>query len=70
MAEKKYPYLGRKVYKDKTFVVFFTEKDHGVIVMSDIEESENPNLVFGRADDFDETMFEYLDENVFVKLSN
>lgn len=64
----KYPYLGKHTYKGKTYVVFFTEKSKGVVVMSEVEQ--NDKYKFGAYGEFDEEPFEYLEEGVCVRLQN
>lgn len=68
MEEKKYPYLGEREYKGEKYVVLFTEKNYGVVVMSNIEEIEE--LKFGKFGDFNEDLFTYLEKDVCVRLSN
>lgn len=36
MVEKEYPYLAKNTVGDKTYVVFFSEENYGMIVMSEI----------------------------------
>ena len=68
MEEKKYPYLGKRNYKGHDYVILFTEENYGVVVMSDIEDVES--LKFGKMGDFDEKMFEFLEPDKSVRLSN
>lgn len=68
MEEKKYPYLGKKSYNGKEYVVMFTEEDYGVVVMSEVTNVEQ--LQFGKTGDFDEKLFEYLEPERCVRLSN
>lgn len=63
-----YPFLGKHTFKGKIYVVFFTEKDKGVVVMSEVED--NPKYAFGHYGDFDEEPFEYLEEDICVRLKN
>lgn len=69
MAGKhKYPYLGRKMIKDKQYVVMFVEEDYGLIVMNEIEDNEN--IFFGKLGDFAEETFELLPPDECVRLQN
>ena len=65
--EESYPYLAR--FKDGSeqdrYVVWFLEKDYGVVVMS-----QHENVKFGTLGDFDESMFEILGEDQVIRLSN
>lgn len=64
---EKYPYLGINQYKNKNYVVLFTEEDRGVIVMS---ESDNEKLKFGTIGNFDEGQFKVLPPEQCVRLNN
>lgn len=66
--EKKYPYLAKNTINDKTYVVFFCEENYGVVVMSEI--TDNPNVLFGKIGDFDESKFEILPPNIAVNIHN
>lgn len=68
MEEKKYPYLGKRNYKGQDYVILFTEENYGVVVMSEIEDVES--LKFGKTGDYDEKMFEFLEPEKCVRLSN
>lgn len=63
-----YPYLGSKELNDgSNVVVFFTEKNKGVVVMN---ESKVNEYRFGLYGDFDEDEFGFLKEGVCVRLNN
>ena len=64
---RKYPFLGINHVDGKSYVVFFTEPDRGVILMN---ETDNDKLKFGTITDFDETQFEVLPQEQCVRLSN
>ena len=64
---RKYPFLGINHVDGKSYVVFFTEPDRGVIVMN---ETDNDKLKFGTIGDFDETQFDVLPQDQCVRLSN
>lgn len=68
MDEKKYPYLGKRNYKGQDYVILFTEENYGVVVMSEIEDVES--LKFGKTGDYDEKMFDFLEPDKCVRLSN
>lgn len=68
MEEKKYPYLGKRVYKGHEYVIMFTEENYGVVVMSEIEDVDA--LKIGKTGDFDEKLFDYLESDRCVRLSN
>lgn len=68
MEEKKYPYLGKRNYKGQDYVILFTEENYGVVVMSEIEDVES--LKFGKTGDYDEKMFDFLEPEKCVRLSN
>lgn len=68
MEEKKYPYLGKRNYKGQDYVILFTEENYGVVVMSEIEDVES--LKFGKTGDYDEKMFDFLEPDKCVRLSN
>lgn len=68
MEEKKYPYLGKRTYKGQDYVILFTEENYGVVVMSEIEDVES--LKFGKTGDYDEKMFDFLEPEKCVRLSN
>lgn len=63
-----YPYLGtKKIEDDKMIVIFFTENNKGVVVMSETQDEE---YRFGRYGIFDENEFELLGEGICVRLNN
>lgn len=68
MEEKKYPYLGVREYNGQEYVIMFTDKDYGVVVMSEIEGVDA--LRFGYIGEFDESLFKPLDKDRYVRLSN
>lgn len=70
MEERSYPYLGvTRTTNGQEYVVFFLEKDYGVIVMSEV--TGNDSLLPGSTTyDFDESRFEYLNPEVSVRLNN
>lgn len=68
MEEKKYPYLGKRTYKDDEYVVMFTDDNYGVVVMSNVTSVSE--LKFGQMGEFDESSFEYLTPEQCVRLSN
>lgn len=65
--EEKYPYLGVNTINDKSYVVLFTEPDHGVVLM---DETGNENCKFGRIADFGEDAFTPLPPDQCVRISN
>lgn len=67
MEEKNYPYLGINHLDDKSYVVFFTEPDRGVVVLN---ETDSDKIRFGTINNFDETQFELLPPDHCVRLSN
>lgn len=68
MVEKEYPYLAKNTVGDKTYVVFFSEENYGMIVMSEI--NDNPDIALGAIGDFDENIFEVLDPEIQVSIHN
>lgn len=64
---EKYPYLGLNHINDKTYVVFFTEPDHGVVVLN---ETDSKEINFGMIGNFDESLFEPLPPDQCVRLNN
>jgi len=62
-----YPYLGRKYLDGKPFVVMFFEEERGIVVMN---ETGHDELNIGQVKDFDEDSFEYLPNDVDVRLNN
>lgn len=62
-----YPYLGRKYLDGKPFVVMFFEEERGIVVMNETGRDE---LNIGQVKDFDEDSFEYLPNDVDVRLNN
>ena len=68
MEEKVYPYLAKNSYNGKEYVVLFSEPDRGTIIMSEI--TDNPKLKFGVIGNFAEEIFEVLDKEVCVRISN
>lgn len=68
MAEKEYPYLAKNTVGDKTYVVFFSEENYGMVVMSEI--NDNPDIALGAIGDFDENIFEVLDPEIQVSIHN
>lgn len=68
MIEKEYPYLAKNTVGDKTYVVFFSEENYGMVVMSEI--TDNPDIALGAIGDFDENIFEVLDPEIQVSIHN
>lgn len=68
MEEKKYPYLGVRKVLDAEYVVMFLKKNYGVIVMSEVEDIKE--LSFGEVGAFDESVFQLLEKDRCVRLSN
>ena len=68
MIEKEYPYLAKNTVGDKTYVVFFSEENYGMVVMSEI--NDNPDITLGAIGDFDENIFEVLDPEIQVSIHN
>lgn len=68
MIEKEYPYLAKNKVGDKTYVVFFSEENYGMVVMSEI--NDNPDIALGAIGDFDENIFEVLDPEIQVSIHN
>lgn len=64
---KKYPFLGINHVDGKSYVVFFTEPDRGVIVLNETDKEE---LSFGTVGNFDETQFEFLSPDQCIRLQN
>jgi hypothetical protein len=64
---RKYPYLGINQVDGKSYVVFFTEPDRGVIVLN---ETDSETLSFGKVDNFDESQFEFLSPDQCIRLQN
>lgn len=65
---KKYPYLAKNIFNNKTYVVLFSEENYGTILMSEI--NDNPKLSFGVIGDFDEELFEVLSPEIQVSIHN
>lgn len=64
----RYPYLGiTKTDDEKSVVVFFTERDKGVVVSN---ETEDERYKFGKYDEYDEDIFVYFPQNQCVRLNN
>jgi len=63
----KYPYLGIKSVDDKNVTVLFTERDKGVVVGN---ETDNDEYRFGKYGDFDEEEYDFLPQNMCVRLNN
>lgn len=68
MEKKNYPYLAKNTVGEKTYVVLFCEKDHGVVLNSEI--TDKPQLAFGAIGDFDEDSFEVLPNEVRIYIQN
>lgn len=68
MNEKEYPYLAKNTVGDKTYVVFFSEENYGMVVMSEI--NDNPDIALGAIGDFDENIFEVLGTEIQVSIHN
>lgn len=68
MNEKEYPYLAKNTVGDKTYVVFFSEENYGMVVMSEI--NDNPDIALGAIGDFNENIFEVLDPEIQVSIHN
>ena len=64
---KSYPYLGIRQINGKSYVVLFTEEDTGVVVMN---ETDSEKIKFGLIGNFDETEFEKLPQDQYVRLNN
>lgn len=64
---RKYPFLGINHIDGKSYVVFFTEPDRGVIVLNETDKEE---LSFGTVGDFDESQFEFLSPDQCIRLQN
>ena len=64
---KSYPYLGRAYENEKMYVVLFLEKNYGVVVLN---ETNNSQYNFGTLNEFDESKFDYLPPEECVRLSN
>lgn len=63
-----YPYLGVKEFSaDEKCIVFFTSKDEGAVVYSNVDNEE---YKFGRNDTFDEEEFEFYEKGKGVTLAN
>ena len=68
MSEREYPYLAKNTVGNKTYVVFFSEENYGMVVMSEI--TDNPDIALGAIGDFDENIFEVLDPEIQVSIHN
>lgn len=68
MIEREYPYLAKNTVGDKTYVVFFSEENYGMVVMSEI--NDNSDIALGAIGDFDESVFEVLSPDVQVLIHN
>ena len=68
MNEREYPYLAKNTVGDKTYVVFFSEENYGMVVMSEI--NDNPDIALGTIGDFDENVFEVLNPEIQVSIHN
>lgn len=68
MNEREYPYLAKNTVGDKTYVVFFSEENYGMVVMSEI--TDNPDIALGAIGDFNENIFEVLDPEIQVSIHN
>lgn len=62
-----YPYLGIRQINGKSYVVLFTEEEHGVVVMN---STESDTIKFGYIGNFDEEKFEKLPPDQCVRLNN
>lgn len=64
---KVYPYLGRFITEDenKVYVVLFTDEEEGTVVLSN-----NPDVKFGTHRTFDESLFDVLEKEYVIRLSN
>ena len=68
LVEKEYPYLAKNTVGDKTYVVFFSEENYGMVVMSEI--TDNADITLGVIGDFDENVFEVLAPEIQVSIHN
>lgn len=68
MATRQYPYLGTREYNGQQYVVLFSEKDYGTVVMSRI--TDMPDLAFGAIGDYDEDTFEKVPDGKLIFLTN
>lgn len=68
MVEREYPYLAKNTVGDKTYVVFFSEENYEMVVMSEI--TDNTDIALGAIGDFDENIFEVLDPEIQVSIHN
>ena len=62
-----YPYLGYKNVEGKDVVIFFTNKNIGVIIHSD---SDDPKYKFGKNATFNEDDFDFLPEGQSITIQN
>lgn len=62
-----YPYLGYKQVDGKDVVIFFTNKDVGVIIHSD---SDDPKYKFGKNATFNEDDFDFLPAEQSISIQN
>jgi len=63
-----YPYLGVKQFGTEGMcIVFFTSKDEGAVVYSNVDNEE---YKLGRNDTFDEEEFEFYERGKAVTLAN
>lgn len=63
----KYPYLGMRKFDDKQVTILFTELGKGVVVDNQTQDDE---YRFGRYGEFDEDEYDFLPQNVCVRLNN
>ena len=63
----RYPYLGVKTVDAKQVTVLFTERDKGVVVSSETGDDE---YRFGKYGDFAEDEYDFMPQNMCVRLNN
>lgn len=68
MEEKVYPYLGRAMFKGGIYIVWFLRENYGVITYSEVENNDTYKM--GALGEFDEEPFEYLPDNLAIRLGN
>ena len=62
-----YPYLGKIEINGKNVVIMFTDENEGTVVLN---ESGDDKFRFGRHDEFNEDLFEFLSPEEVVRIGN
>lgn len=72
MNDKNYPYLGIFSFPhnlDESYVVLFSKKSTGVIVSTTMKDNEQFRIG-NYSENWNESMFSYLDPSITIKLNN